>query len=233
LNLTDPKEGHMAHAAQDGQTATRKLFQGFWLNKATPSRAIGDSLIQLAETLNHKLSEKALAGYLAVLADLTPAEVVQAFSRAAEELKFFPAPALLRDFASVAPSGDPIANEAREELFRIVAAMRVPRDKGGHGPKLQDIPGRVLYGTEEHPENEHGKPHHAPIRAAGTPFLLSRRTEAALVRLGWGDRTTGIALIAEHPVVAGRSSDDGQYATNRLRAGDELLAKFTAAYREV
>jgi hypothetical protein len=35
---------------------------------------------------------------------------------------------------------------AREELRRIVAAMR-----GAHGPKLRDIPGRVLYGTEYRP----------------------------------------------------------------------------------
>ena len=50
---------------------------------------------------------------------------------------------------------------------------------------------------------------------------------------GWGCRTTGSALIAEHPNLAGRAEDDGQYQTNRLRAADELLAKWTAAYREV
>jgi hypothetical protein len=109
-------------ARQEAQTATRKLFQGFWLNKATPSTEIGDSLIQLAESLNHKLSEKALAGYLASLSALTRDQIVLAFSRAPDEAKFFPVPTLLRDFASVAPRRDPIANEAREQLFRIVAA---------------------------------------------------------------------------------------------------------------
>jgi hypothetical protein len=39
----------------------------------------------------------------------------------------------------------------------------------------------VLYGTVDSPEDENGRPHHAPIRAAGTPFLLCRRAEAALV----------------------------------------------------
>jgi hypothetical protein len=62
---------------------------------------------------------------------------------------------LLGDFASV---GEPDAVEAKQELFRIVAAMR-----GEHGPKLRDIPGRVLYGTANRPLNEHGQPHHAPI----------------------------------------------------------------------
>jgi hypothetical protein len=34
-------------------------------------------------------------------------------------------------------------------------------------------------------------------------------------------------------LIAGRSTDDGQFQTNRLKAADELLAKWTAAYREV
>jgi len=118
--------------------------------------------------------------------------------------------------------------EAKEELFRIVTAVRGP-----HGPKLKDIPGRVLYGTAEKPLDEQGRIHHAPIRAAATPFPLFRRTEAALIRLGWGCRTTGIALIAEHPIVAGRTAEDGEYQTNRLRGADELLAKWTQVYREV
>jgi hypothetical protein len=45
--------------------------------------------------------KKALAGYIALILELTPAEIVLAFSRAAMDCKFFPAPALLRDFASI------------------------------------------------------------------------------------------------------------------------------------
>jgi hypothetical protein len=37
--------------------------------------------------------------------------------------------------------------------------------RGPHGPKLKPVPGRVLYGTEESPEDEHGKPRHALIPA--------------------------------------------------------------------
>src|SRR5205823_1759994 len=54
-------------------------------------------------------------------------------SRAAMECNHFPAPALLQGFASI---GESVAVEAKEELFRIVVAMRGP-----HGPKLKDIPG--------------------------------------------------------------------------------------------
>jgi hypothetical protein len=85
-------------------------------------------------TLERKLMEKALKTYIAVLLDLTPQEIVQSFSRAANDSKFMRVRALLRDFASVAPSGDPIANEARAGLFRIVKAIR-----GGHWLLYMDI----------------------------------------------------------------------------------------------
>jgi hypothetical protein len=217
----------MANEIPDSQT----LFSGCFNPKLTHKGSILACLSILAETMKHEITEKAGMGYVASLNPLTRQQLVQAFSRALDESKFFPVPALLRDFASVAPSGDPVASEAREELFRIVAAMRVPQPKG-HGPMLRPLPGRVLYGTEEDPRGEDGRCAAAPIRGESTPFVLARRTEAALVRLGWGCREGGIALIAESPAVAGRSTDDGQYATNRLRAGDELLAKWTNAYRE-
>lgn len=55
------------------------------------------------------------------------------------------------------------------------------------------------------------------------------------MRLGWGDRTSGIALIAEHPSVTreSRYEDDDRYKANTLRRGDEILKRFTDAYREV
>ena len=135
-----------------------------------------------------------------LLLDLSQSELVLAFSRAAMEAKFFPPPATVREFSGRSASGDPIANEAREELFRLVAGMHTK-----HGPKLKPIQGKVLYGTEDRPLDANGEPtapYCAP-RHPGTEFPLPRRTEAALVRLGWGDRATGIALIAEYPIVAG------------------------------
>jgi hypothetical protein len=54
------------------------------------------------------------------------------------------------------------------------------------------------------------------------------------VRLGWGERSRGIALIADHPAVARKQDqDDQQYRINQLRAADEILKRFVDAYREV
>jgi hypothetical protein len=115
-----------------------------------------------------------------VLLDPTQHEADQAFSRAAMECRFFPAPALLRELSGETMTGDAIAAEAPEELFRMSRRC-------------------VTRWTE-------AATHHDPIRAAGTPFYLYKGAENALVRLGWGCKTTGIALIAEHTVVAGWSA---------------------------
>lgn len=66
------------------------------------------------------------------------------------------------------------------------------------------------------------------------PVRHSRMPQAALVRLGWGDGTKGIAVIADHPALSMKQdSEDGQYRQNQLRAADEILKRFTDAYREV
>jgi len=67
-----------------------------------------------------QLSKNPLATYLAVLADLSQAQIVLAFSRAAMECKHFPVPALLRDFASI---GEPVAMEANESSDGSYATM--------------------------------------------------------------------------------------------------------------
>lgn len=127
------------------------------------------------------------------------------------------------------PDGDPVAREAKEQLLYILEGMR-----SKHGPMLKPILGKVLYGTEEDPREENGRCAAAPIRGESTPFPLSRRTQAALVRLGWGDSTKGIAVIADHPALDRKQdSEDGQYRQNQLRAADEILKRFTDAYREV
>jgi hypothetical protein len=51
--------------------------------------------------------------------------------------------------------------------------------------------------------------------------------------LAGGIRTAGIALIAEHPALKRkRQDDDEQYRQNQLRASDEILRRWTDAYRE-
>jgi hypothetical protein len=52
----------------------------------------------------------------------------------------------------------------KDAAGEVLAEGMIPATRGKHGPKLQDIPGQVLYGTEECPR-------------------LSRRPEAAQTRL--------------------------------------------------
>jgi hypothetical protein len=229
----------MAHEKQHtAQTATQKLYEDLWRQhvgrttsptEAQKTAAICAMLTELAEGQGRDVS-KALRGYVAALWELTPEELVLAFFRATKECRFFPPPATLLEFSGRAATGDPIANEAKGELLKILEAMRGP-----HGPKLKPILGRVLYGTEDSPRDEDGRMTHAPIRSESTPFPIARRTEAALVRLGWGDRVAGIALIAEHPSLKRIDTTDtpDQYRQNQLRASDEILKRFTDAYREV
>lgn len=230
----------MANAtrAAEAQTETMRLYRSFW-NKGRggtmelqPSRkeSIGLSMVHLAMALDKKMSRMLLEVYEVSLADLEPAEIIQAFSRAHDELKYFPPPATLREFSGRAVTGDPIAAEAKSQLLYVLEGMRGP-----HGPMLRDIPGKVLYGTEDDPKDKSGMRVVDAIRAESTPFVLSRRLEAALVRIGWGDRSAGIAMIADHPALSRKSrfDDDDQFKKNQLRAADEILKRFTDAYREV
>jgi hypothetical protein len=69
-------------------------------------------LTTLAQTFNQPLTDKAAAAaYVASLSPLTKEQLVQAFSRALDEAKLLPVPALLRDFASI---GKPVAVAANE-----------------------------------------------------------------------------------------------------------------------
>jgi hypothetical protein len=207
--------------------ATMSLYASFWKNKGKQS-AILLSLKELAEGFEKPLTAGMVRLYTAVLAEMTQEQIVLAFSRATDECKFFPAPALLRDFSGLAVSGDPIATEAKDKLFYLIAGMR-----SAHGHMLRPIPGRVIYGTEDDPRDKDGRTAAAPIREASTEFPLDRRLKAALVRLGWGDSTKGIAVIADHPALQRKADrEDGQYRQNQLRAADEILKRFTDCYRE-
>ena len=57
--------------------------------------------------------EKALKTYIAVLLELTPEQIVQAFSPAAEYSNLLHAPAALCEYSGRPAMGDPIANEAK------------------------------------------------------------------------------------------------------------------------
>jgi hypothetical protein len=215
-------------ANDEALKAMQTLYGSFWLN-TKPAQAISQSLDQLAAEFEKTLTAATYRLYPAATADLTQAECVLAFSLAALNLRFFPTPSILREYASRVPVVDPTAVEAKEELLKLIEGMRGP-----HGPMLKPLPGRVLYGTEDDPKDEHGDRTHTPIRAESNPFPIARRAQAALVRLGWGDRSAGIALTADHPAVRRRQPESGdeQYKTNQLRVADEILKRFTDAYRE-
>ena len=130
---------HATTAATGTQTETQRLYDSLWTQNSSVSAqrtmAIAASLDLLAQLLERKINPDVAKGYKATLADLTRAEIVLAFSRAHDELKFFPAPATLREFSGRPVSGDPIAAEAREQLQYLLNGMR-----SKHGPKLQDTP---------------------------------------------------------------------------------------------
>lgn len=224
----------MAHEAVAGvQTGTTRLYASFWRSPASKAGAILNSIRQLAATFDKGVSEAQAKGIAASLEEMTREEIVLAFSRAQDECRFFPVPAILREFSGRAVTGDPIANEAKEGLLTIINAMR-----GKHGPKLRDILGKLKYGTEEAPRNAEGGmvPYCDAPREPATPFVMPGRVENALVRLGWGSREAGIAIIADHPAVSRRDVDpdaDDKYRQNQLRTGDEITNRFVAAYREV
>jgi hypothetical protein len=170
----------MANAqASRWQTPTQRRFENFY--QVNPKTALAESIRFLAEVRGKEMTRNIAMGYLDTLGTLTQDEAILALSRAQEECKFFPPPATLLELSGRAVTGDPVAAEAREEFLRILTAMRGP-----HGPKLRPILGRVLYGTEDDPRDENGRTHHIAIRSESTPFPLSRRAEATLVRLGWG-----------------------------------------------
>ena len=128
-----------------------------------------------------------------------------------------------------------ISNVEKKTAIRAIQRLSILEAmRGKHGPKLQPILGKVIYGTEDDPKDKDGMRTVDPERAPSTHFPLSRRLEAALVRLGWGDRVAGIAVIADHPSLRRkRPDDDEKYQQNQLRASDEILKRFTDAYREV
>jgi hypothetical protein len=215
---------------EEAPRATTILFSGYRQN-GDKEAAIVNSLAMLANGYEKPLTVGTVKLYTAVLWDLDEQEIVRAFSRASEECKgFYPSPPTLREFSGRPVSGDPMAAEAKAELLKLLAGMRGP-----HGLMLKPIPGRILYGTEDDPKDAEGKRTFAPIRGESTHFPIARRTEAALVRLGWGNREAGIAVIADHPALKREKVSDGadHYRQSHLRASEEILKRWTEVYKEV
>jgi hypothetical protein len=90
-----------------------------------PSRAIGSSLLQLPERLDRKLTEKALAGYIAALLDPPPPEIVQAFSPAETCSKFFLVPATLCDYLRLLGKGNGLNRSKTSAKVRLCAGAEM------------------------------------------------------------------------------------------------------------
>jgi hypothetical protein len=99
--------------------------------------AIAASLDMLAQVHDKKIKPDVVKAYAASLEDLLPSQIIQAFSRALDEAKFMPFTATLREYSGRPVSGDPIASEAREELFRIWKAIhKRPLNLPRKAPKM-------------------------------------------------------------------------------------------------
>jgi hypothetical protein len=109
------------------QTPTQRRFENFY--QVNPKTALAESIRFLAEVLGKEMTRNIAMGYLDTLGTLTQDEAILALSRAQEECKFFPPPATLLEFSGRAVTGDPVAAEAKDELLRILAAMRGPKDR--------------------------------------------------------------------------------------------------------
>ena len=115
LRSTRAKEAQTM-ANDKALNATQTLYESFWRN-TSPAQAISQSLDQLAEGFEKRLTAATYRLYAATLADLTQADCVQAFSRAALNLRFFPPPATLREFSGRAADGDAVARETKAEVL--------------------------------------------------------------------------------------------------------------------
>jgi hypothetical protein len=209
-------------AEQTSQQTTRLFYEQFW--RGDREAAIVNSLTRLAAIFERNLTVSMGELYIAALADLSPTEIIQAFTRATEQAKFFPVPAILREYAG--HGDDAIDLEAKNALVYMLKGMRTE-----HGTRLQALQGPVLRVIDEIRDGERYK---EEIRGEKVPFVLSQRVEDALRVLGWGSGTKGIALIATHPAVSeGWNFDDDQYRNQPFRAADDILRRWTEAYWEV
>lgn len=225
--------GTMVNAVIAGQMATRALFESLWIQyaggknskpptEAQKTEAIGEMVMLLASAMDRNTT-KSLPLYVAVLWDLTPQELVLAFSRAAEEDKFFPAPSRLRELCGREPVGDPVEREAVAALTVLLSKMRA------FGWELKPRLGRVLETT-----GEDGRLLAEPKRAPSEEPNLPGKSMQALAVLGWGDWRKGAALLREHPAVkaAPTGEEQGQYQVNALKQADEIRKRWVEAYRQ-
>ena len=99
-------------------------------------RAIAAALAMLAEARPREITTRTIAVYFAALEDLSDEQLEHATARAVRELKFFPAPAELRDFAgaNVTPFVD-----ADVQLARLEALGSYHPASGWRAPSVDHV----------------------------------------------------------------------------------------------
>ena len=205
-----------ATATHANQTETTLHFSKFWGAKTHHRDAIATALVDLADTLKGDLSKKSvLESYIAVLMPASPAQCIQAFSRALETCRFFPSPAELRDFASLPKPQELIKREAMSALRFVVDAVRL------HGVEMHAAPGPILNDGRD----AQGLVMPIPDRGPDVPApVLMPILNHSLQILGMGSKRDGLIQIHRMLECMGEeAAGNGQYGATRDRLRIEMV----------
>lgn len=184
----------MANHTPEAST-TRTLYAELWghppynaITLQVHREALGGALLYLAAAFDRSLTETSARAYLASLSQLTPEQAITAFSRAQDELRFFPVPSVLLELGS-------LAKKAKRNGIALLAfifeAFRL------HGCELKAIGAKVLKSTNDDGSflpREKWEWNEVIPAPTFTPVV-----ERALLTVGRGDRDAGIAMLSCHP----------------------------------
>jgi hypothetical protein len=204
-------------------TQTTLLFSKLWAPKKAHRQSIAEALITLAEILKGDLSKPIiLEGYIAVMTPASPAQCIQAFSRALETCKFFPSPAELRGFSSLPNAIDLIKLEAMASLRFVADAV------SRHGVDLRPAKGPILNDGRD----AQGLVMMIPDRGPSIPAPeLTKRQLHALRLVGYGTIADGLRRVTSLlRYIEEEQAGNGQYGATRDRL--RLEAEWCAAYAQ-
>lgn len=206
-----------------GQDTTRAFWKSLIAKNGQPGTWLGRCVVALADMLGRETNPTMLQGYVAYLSRLTPQECVEAFTRAGEELRYFPPPAVLLDLAGRAPAR--YARPGMVELAAIIAHMRV------NGAELRDKLGAVT--ATRGPEGQYIAPSDYPREPMTPAPAFDEVTEAAIRILGFGDRMAGLAVVADHPALPWNAVEaEGKDASFRRRDAERLEERWCDAWAQ-
>lgn len=204
-----------------GQQETRKLYAEHLADSnLSKPRAIGNCLLDLAEVFDRTLTAPMVKVYISALNHLTPYELIQAFTRATLELRFFPVPAVLLDL-----SGRPKPGGARRGLRELTIIFSYMRN--GHGPTLAPILGPVL--STRGPNGEYLKPSEYPRGATIESPKFAPAIEDAIEDCGLGNRQAGLSFLASHPSLPWNLSGESDW---KRRDAEKIEERWCDAFEQ-